>query len=559
MGGVSSLVSRVRSGGTHRSTLVTSWKVRVSGIEFVKDYPMRENGNNHSNKGSDAIVYPKIRENFKGWGLGPYLAGWDWEGSDNLKRVACYRREMPISMRVRLSSSHPAPSDRTFTLQVEPTVKNGAATPLTPSSVHVSWPAGSREQIVEVTIGGKLPNEVSRYDLHLTWSARNIAVSTPGGTPGAGVGGVINRSRHTIYSIYEDPLKPSVSNKSGSKWWVDTGLTKQRLDKLLLAFGGHADRFPTPAATDIDRLIWQLHQHVNDSSPPYFNGARGAFVMYGQDGPKLDYLDQWVMWLASRTWNRAPREQPHWNFGACITYVQLMKTMLAMAGINAQRAWVYPKTTVWPNGIDVDWDDSDLVDVEDVDPDTADDLEKYLGQRTKPQDWTFLDKRSGLEFKAEVRLIDKPAANGDAVSDHFEACLYYGGKLVPGAIPTRRYPANVLQDRVGFANATELLRWWHSVKHGNFRRFMAWVSDSPVGYLRQRRRLLHQPLRHPGCQAAAGALGREAFDATGNTTRPATDGSLHRAALTREPAVRLSGVDLAGRKGSAGTGIEIGS
>src|SRR5260370_31577380 len=122
MGGRSSPVSRVRSGGTHRSTLVTSWRVRVTGIEFIQDYPIRENGNNQSNKAPDAISYPKIRENFKGWGLGPYLLGWDCEGSDNLKRAVCYHRQKPVCMRVRLRSSHPPPSPRTFTLHVEPTV-----------------------------------------------------------------------------------------------------------------------------------------------------------------------------------------------------------------------------------------------------------------------------------------------------------------------------------------------------------------------------------------------------------------------------------------------------
>ena len=112
MGGSSSAVSRVRSGGPHRSTLVTSWKVRVTGIEFIHDYLTRENGNNLSNKGLDAITYRKIRENFKGWGPGPYLLEWDWKGSDNLKRAACHHRQKPVSMRVRLHSTQAAPSLR---------------------------------------------------------------------------------------------------------------------------------------------------------------------------------------------------------------------------------------------------------------------------------------------------------------------------------------------------------------------------------------------------------------------------------------------------------------
>src|SRR5262245_5225491 len=161
MGGRASLVSRVMPGGTHRSTLVTSWAVRVTGIEFTNDFPIRENGNNQSNKSPDAISYPKIKEHFKGWGLGPYVVGWDWGGSDNPKLAPCYHRQKPVSMRVRLHSARPAPSARTFTLQVEPTVANGKATDLTTGGVRVTWPSGSQEQIVEVTLGGVLPNEVS--------------------------------------------------------------------------------------------------------------------------------------------------------------------------------------------------------------------------------------------------------------------------------------------------------------------------------------------------------------------------------------------------------------
>ena len=301
---------------------------------------------------------PRIRGTSR-LGLGPYLIGWDWEGADNPKRFACYRRQKPISMKVRLRASHKAPAARTFTLRVEPKVANGGPTPLTAGSVKVNWPADSLEQIVEVTVGGTLPNEIARYNLHLTWSVQEMAVNGPDGTLG-GVGGVINRTRHTIYSIYEDPLNPAVSNKSGKKWWADTGLTRQRLEKLLQALGGGHKRFPTPAQADLDQLIWNLHQHVNDSGPPYFNGARGARVEYGMGGPHLEYIDQWVMWLESRTWNRPPARQPHWNYGACITYIQLMKTMLAIAGINAQRAWVLPRPrcgpTVWrSNGTTTTW------------------------------------------------------------------------------------------------------------------------------------------------------------------------------------------------------------
>jgi hypothetical protein len=52
---------------------------------------------------------------------------------------------------------------------------------------------------------------------------------------------------------------------------------------------------------------------------------------------------------------RPPGAQPHWNFGACISYVQLMKTMPAIAGINCCVPGL-PKTTQWLK-LNVDWDD----------------------------------------------------------------------------------------------------------------------------------------------------------------------------------------------------------
>jgi hypothetical protein len=330
------------------------------------------------------------------------------------------------------------------------------------------------EHVVQITTGGKLRNEIARYDLRLTWSVKGLIIFTKDDDQADGVAGVINRTRHTLYSIYEDPLNPEVSNASGEKWSADTGLTTQRLDKLLVAIGAKNHRFPTPTADDIDDLIWLLHKHVNDSSPPYFNGARDIPVRYGMNGRALDVTDQWVMWLKSHSWNRPSGEPKHWNFGACITYVQLMKTMLAMAGINSRRAWLYPKTThlpksnTYPNGRDIELADSELVSLDDE------------TKTAQPQSGTIhLD---GIEYNVQVKLIDKPGANGDIHAENFEACLYYGGKVVPAAIPTHRYPTEVLDLEIGFRNPTEMLRWWHDLKHGDFQRFMAWVSHSPQGF-----------------------------------------------------------------------------
>jgi hypothetical protein len=444
----------------------------VTGIEFIDDYPMEANGRNLSGADPDRQHYSSIPEDFQGWGRGMQLTGWDWEGTDNLDRAACYHRQRAIHMKVRLRSSLPAPTARTFTLTVTPKV-DGDTTVLADGSASVNWPAGSQELIAPmIALGGTLPNEVSRYHLQLRWSVNGI---TPGGT--------ISRSTHKIFGIYEDPLDPNTSSMSGARQSPVDGLTKQRLDKLTVIIGGQNRRFPTLASADLDRLIWKLCQTINDSGPPHFYGPRSINVQYGAGGPLIDTVDQWVMWLEGR---RIPPDAGvsarSWCVGACISYVQLMKTMLAAAGINSRRAWVIPKTTLLPGGSAVSLSNNDLIAFDDLDLDA------------KEQRHTFTV--GGVTYNAAVRLIDNP--DGTSPSwEYFEACLYYGGKLVPGAIPTHRYPAGVLSGRVGFSDALAVLRWWHSVSHGAFHRFMAWVSESPEGYFDRDGRFYDNPYRIP--------------------------------------------------------------
>jgi len=436
--------------------LVTTWDVHVTGIEFIDDFPMEANGKNLTNTAPDHQWYASIPEDFKGWGRGAPLTGWDWEGKNNFERAACYRREKPVHMRVRLNSSLPAPTARTFTLKVTPAV-DGKTDLLKPASVTVNWPAGSIEQIVPlIATDGALPNEVSRYHVKLVWSVSGLVP-----------GGVINRSEHKIFSIYEKPLDPVVSNASGTTQAPIIGLTKQRLDQLMLVIGGGNRRFPTPSHADVDRLIWHLCEKVNDSGPPHFDGRRAENVTYGYGGPVIDLVDQWVMWLAARTWHR-PDEKAWWNVGACISYAQLMKTMLAAAGINSRRAWVIPKTTLMPDGSTVSL--------------TADDLVAFDDLNLSAKEQRFNLNVAGIPTVAAVKLINDPNPDGSPSYENFEACLYYGGKLVPGAIGTHRYPRSVLHDKVGFADAKEVMRWWHGVSHGNFKRFMAWVSQTPPGF-----------------------------------------------------------------------------
>lgn len=426
----------------------------MTGIEFIDDYPMEANGRNKSDTDPDRKHYPAIPEDFAGWGRGMPLTGWDWEGKDNLERAACYHRQRPIHMKVRLRSSLPAPSPRTFTLTVTPKV-DGSTSVLTAGTASVNWPAGSQEVIVAmIATGGTLPNEVSRYHAQLTWSVSGI---TPGGT--------INHTNHKIFGIYEDPLDPTVSSASGSPQSPPDGLTKQRLDKLTLVIAGASRRFPTPASSDLDRLTWALCKTINDSGPPHFYGGRAAQVRYGTTSQYVDQVDQWVMWLEGRQIppDTGVSAKP-WNVGACISYVQLMKTMLAAAGINARLAWVFPKTTLMPDGTTVSLSANDVVSVD-----------TYGSTPAQTRNISY----NGQPYTAVPKLIQEAGPGEIWSGENFEACLYYGGKLVPGAIPTRRFPASVLAGHVGFPDALAVLRWWHSVSHGTFNRFMAWVAQSP--------------------------------------------------------------------------------
>src|SRR5581483_1774224 len=433
-----SKVPRVRSGASHRATLRTTWTVRVTGIEFIDDYPMEANGRNRSNTDPDRKRYATIPENFEGWGRGMPLTGWDWEGKDNLERAACYQRLRPIHMKVRLRSSLPAPTARTFTLTVTPTV-DSSKTVLTAGTASVNWPAASQEQIVPmIALGGTLPSEVSRYHLRLTWSVTGI---TPGG--------IVNQTNHKIFGIYDDPREPDDPTTAGKALTPVIGLTKQRLDKVTLAIAGNDRRFKVRTANELKTLVWHVGRHVNNNGPPHFYGGRNQHVQYGAGGPELDLIDNWVMWIEG---TKIPPDTGEpvksWCVGACITYAQLMKTMLASVGVQAVRAWVYPKTNLMPDGTTITLTESDLVEIDG-------------GATVGPQKHTFV--YGGLTYHTEVKLVGQPEVNGPYL-DNFEACLYYQGNLIPGAFPTYSYPASVQNGGVGFPNAFSLFHWWQSIR-----------------------------------------------------------------------------------------------
>jgi hypothetical protein len=463
-------VPRVRSGARHRAVLVTPWTVRVTGIEFIDDYPMEANGNNLSNTDPDRQNYPTIPENFKGWGRGKPLTGWDWETKDNLERGACYRRLRPVHMKVRLRSSLPAPTARTFTLTATPTL-DGIKTALTAGTASVNWPAGSQEQILSmIALGGTLPNEVSRYHLRLVWSVTGI---TPAGT--------INQANFKIFGIYDDPREPGDPTTAGIALSPIDGLTKQRLDKVTLAIGGSSRRFPVPSPDDLKKLVWRVGKHVNNSGPPHFYGGRDERVQYGS-GDYIKLIDEWVMWIeGTRLAPDSGEPARSWCVGACITYAQLMKTMLASVGVQAVRAWVYPKTNRMPDGSTIGLTENDLVEIDG-------------GPSPGPQTHTFT--HMGMTYDAEVKLVGQLEVTGPYL-DNFEACLYYKGNLIPGAFPTHSYPSNVQNGGEGFPNAFSLFHWWQSIRQNGHPRFMVWYSSTPEGYFDRNGKFYSSPYDIP--------------------------------------------------------------
>jgi hypothetical protein len=451
-----SKVPRVRPGAKHHAVLVTPWTVTVTGIEFIDDYPMEANGHNLSAADPDRLRYSTIAEDFKGWGRGMPLTNWDWEGANNLERAACYRRLRPVHMRVRLRSPLPAPSARTIQLTATPTL-DGDAKVLTAGTVSVDWPAASHEEIVaKIALGGTLPDEVSRYLLHLTWSISGVVAAGP-----------ISTTKHTVFGIYDDPREPDDSSTAGKALSTVIGLTKQRLDKVTLAIGGDDRRFPTPSASVLKSLVWHVGKHVNDHGPPHFFGGRDERVQYGTGGPFVALVDQWVMWLQGHPIvpDTGEPKKP-WNVGACITYAQLMKSMLASVGVQALRAWVFPKTNFLPDGTTITLTESDLVRFDD-------------GPTVSPQTHTF--HHGGLVYTAEVKLVGQPQVTGPYL-DNFEACLYYQGHLIPGAFPTHSYPASVRNAGTGFPDASSLFKWWQGVLQNGHPRFMVWFSQIPEGF-----------------------------------------------------------------------------
>jgi hypothetical protein len=158
-----------------------------------------------------------------------------------------------------------------------------------------------------------------------------------------------------------------------------------------------------------------------------------------------------------------------------------MKTMLASVGVQAVRAWVYPKTNRMPDGSTIGLTENDLVEIDG-------------GPSPGPQTHTFT--HMGMTYDAEVKLVGQLEVTGPYL-DNFEACLYYKGNLIPGAFPTHSYPSNVQNGGEGFPNAFSLFHWWQSIRQNGHPRFMVWYSSTPEGYFDRNGKFYSSPYDIP--------------------------------------------------------------
>lgn len=399
----------------------------------------------YNNSNSHSLLPGK---NLRWWGKGAKIVTPEWilGRSENENYRACFTRNAPVSMAVKLVASPVGLVPFTGNLSVIPTV-DGSDAYLRPISLPFTYPASAAEYWVNVTTGGALPNEVGRYILRLNWDI------TGGGFRFGGP----RETRHKIYAIYRQPFEPDYDSPNpadlGKFANRDKGTvtgTRKRLDHLMFLIGGRNRRHVAATQDDLVNLYWQLHRGINDTpgSPPYFDGTHNVHLTVDgtRSGTQLPLEDQWLAWVSNST---------KWNDASCIGHVQLAKTMLAAVGLFSRRTWVFPYTTRLPNGTTRSFADTDLYC-----------LGEYNSSHLQTRTFTYL----GTPYTASPKLIEP-----GGLWENFEACLLSPtGKFLTGGYATGSNPASFRTNK-GFNSAAELLRWWCNTSRGSFRRFVCWA------------------------------------------------------------------------------------
>jgi len=414
--------------------------------------------------------------NMDGWSKGKSIGITepDWKATRERQFPAAFLRKRHVELEVTLGWPTKAAVEGSLTLKPvlmsldlskEPFKAGTIVSTLATVTVPFTIKAGDAAPKVMIKLNEILPDTVGGYVLVLGWEAR------PQKDPSDFTFTKL-KTEHQIYTIYGPPLLSAATLDSIKHDWgarhLDTHTgTKKRLDKLMGLFGKDM-RHAATTEDDVKELIWRVHTGINDHyGPPYFDAIHDVHLTHNGDearhfddqkhrivgtGNPLPVTDQWLMWLSTTP--------PNWNTGACITYVQLLKTAVAAVGIFVRLAWVIPRTLVLPDGTTIPYNEDDLVA-----------LDKE--ERRKYQTASLKTDKEKTVF-ATLMLMEPQRR-----WERFEACLYTpGGRFLPGGYTTAgvKKDAPSFRDDRGFASALDVLHWWCNTKRGAFRRFMCWVD-----------------------------------------------------------------------------------
>lgn len=326
-------------------------------------------------------------------------------------------------------------------------------------------------------------------------------------------------SDQVIYTIFGPPLRPAAYEIVDSAASPDDGTrtgTEKRFEILMSSFGSKKQH---PASSEQDRidLCWKLHNAINNSNPPYFDGRNteilttDAFPEFDikttprKDWPEKKFIavdDQWLMWVKTKAEKKPidpkdkgkKRPKPrHWNDASCIGHAQLQKTMMASIGMFGRLAWVFPHTTQAPlsgnnpTGEKNHGERLPILADEDLFALVAD----LSAAEEKLQKWNFRTKLLDEDGKPDLDGDGKQKKkwlsaqvvlmHGNARRhENFEGCLLTNdNRFLTGGFPTAAVKVKSFHANKGFLKATDLLSWWTTLKEAGGRRFLCWVAIDP--------------------------------------------------------------------------------
>src|SRR5256885_9579165 len=110
------------------------------------------------------------------WAKGVKITTPEWAQGGKRNVRACWTRNNPVSMRVKLVAK--TTTSVKGKLTATPTI-DGDSKILTPVTVDIDYPANAKELWVTVKLGGNLPNEISRYKLWINWDLTAPGSNSP--------------------------------------------------------------------------------------------------------------------------------------------------------------------------------------------------------------------------------------------------------------------------------------------------------------------------------------------------------------------------------------------